>query len=457
MSAGKPRNNPPREADWRTLHLWQIQPVRDLLVLAGAFGLIYLGYMLSPVTVPMLLALALAYLFEPLVQRVTRRGWISRQGAAVAIIAAVGLIVVVPVSLGLGFAVLQGVRVVAGIGENTGTLIESVQGATEADRKAAFTKLPNKSWENISDGLNELRLQVERERRRRAEAAVAPPPDGESSIEAADQPKAASDMDVAIYEGLDILIKWVRNNAQTVAKEVGQRVIGGGAQALSAVVGFFGSVAVLAFTGCLTAFFFYFFSTGYGRVLSFWESLIPERKRGRVFDLLSQMDRVIAGFIRGRITICAILAVYMTLAYWLIGVPAPLILGPAVGLLFIVPFIHGLGIPIAMLLMWLEPGGGGWQREWWWILLAPVGVYVIAQLLDDYVLTPRIQGKATGMDAPAILFASIAGGVLAGIYGLLLAIPVAACIKILLHEVFWPRFKAWSEGKEQDLLPVGRE
>lgn len=456
MAAGKPKDNPPRDVDWRTLHLWQIQPVRDLLVLAGAFGLIWLGYMLSPVTVPILLALALAYLFEPLVQRVTRRGWISRQGAALAIIVGIGVVVVVPVSLGLGFAVLQGVRLVAKIGDNTGKLIESVQGATEADRKAAFDKLP-KGWEPISEGLNELRLQVERERRRRAEAAIAPPPADEQAKPAADEPEVATEMDVAIYEGLDIIIKWVRNNAQTVAKEVGQRVIGGGAQALSAVIGFFGSVAVLAFTGCLTAFFFYFFSTGYGRVLAFWESLIPERKRGRVFDLLNQMDRVIAGFIRGRITICAILAVYMTLAYWLIGVPAPLILGPAVGLLFIVPFVHGLGIPIAMLLMWLEPAAGGWQREWWWILLAPVGVYVIAQLLDDYVLTPRIQGKATGMDAPAILFASIAGGVLAGVYGLLLAIPVAACIKILLHEVFWPRFKAWSEGKEEDLLPVGRE
>ena len=53
-----------------------------------------------------------------------------------------------------------------------------------------------------------------------------------------------------------------------------------------------------------------------------------------------------------------------------------------------------------------------------------------------------------------ILFSSIAGGVLAGFYGLLLAIPVAACVKILLNEVFWPRFKKWAEGKEQDFLPI---
>ena len=83
-----------------------------------------------------------------------------------------------------------------------------------------------------------------------------------------------------------------------------------------------------------------------------------------------------------------------------------------------------------------------------------VGVWMLGQFMDDYVLTPRIQGKTTGMDTPTILFASLAGGVLAGVYGLLIAIPVAACIKILLKEVFWPRFKAWSEGRRRDFLPI---
>ena len=60
------------------------------------------------------------------------------------------------------------------------------------------------------------------------------------------------------------------------------------------------------------------------------------------------------------------------------------------------------------------------------------------------------------MDTPTILFASIAGGSLAGIYGLLVAIPAAACIKILLREVFWPRVRRWAEGKERDFLPLER-
>jgi predicted PurR-regulated permease PerM len=192
-------------------------------------------------------------------------------------------------------------------------------------------------------------------------------------------------------------------------------------------------------------------------VLAFWEGLIPEKRRGRAFDLLAQMDRVIAGFVRGRLTICGVMIVVHTVGYALIGVPAPLVIGPLVGVLTIVPYAAGaLGIPLAMLLLWIEPPTG-FRGEWWWILGSPLVVTGIVQLLDDYVLTPRIQGQATRMDTPTILFASIAGGVLAGFYGILLAIPVAACLKILLEAVFWPRFRAWSEGREADFLPLSKE
>src|SRR5688572_18932568 len=85
--------------DWRRLRLWHIQPVRDILVLAMIFGVLYLGYILRPITVPMLLALLLAYLFEPLVQRITRSRRFSRQGAALIIIASFFFIVIVPIGV----------------------------------------------------------------------------------------------------------------------------------------------------------------------------------------------------------------------------------------------------------------------------------------------------------------------------------------------------------------------
>src|SRR5262245_24303773 len=101
--------------DWRRVHLWQIQPVRDLLMVAAAVGVVWLGYRLSIVTVPMLLALLLAYLFEPLVRRLTRGGLFSRPAVAIGLIIAAFFVVVVPVTLGVGAAAVQGVRVARGV------------------------------------------------------------------------------------------------------------------------------------------------------------------------------------------------------------------------------------------------------------------------------------------------------------------------------------------------------
>ncbi len=473
------REPTPPESRWTTIRLWEIQWVRDLLVLAAIFGLFYLGYALRTVTVPMLLALLLAYLCEPLVVRLDRSKHISREGAVLTLIFGSLLLIVVPLVLAIGFATVQGVSYATILARNTSTLVTSIH-ANDASRQEAYNDLPSESWRRLSRELRELKEHAaERDAAdltRQSPSELAPPArfgPGTSgalanavldalALEQAHARQLASGTTQAAAPPsrrllmLDTALGWLQRNATAIASRAGQQALDGGAQAFSFFVGTIGRVGLITFSLFLTAFFFYYFSTGYASVLAFFSGLIPDKKRTRVLSLANQMDAVIAGFVRGRLTICAILAVFMTLAYWLIGVPTPLILGPLVGLLFLVPFVHVIGAPIAMLLMWLEPGGVPFDGVWWWIVASPIAVYLFAQLLDDYILTPTIAGKATNMDSPSILFASIAGGVLAGVYGLLVAIPVAACLKILIREVYWPRVRDWAKGKANDPLPLGQ-
>jgi predicted PurR-regulated permease PerM len=490
--------------------------VRDAMMIAGVIGLLYLGKVLSVVTVPMLLALLLAYLFEPLIRRAIVTRHVSRQGAALAIIVLAGLLILIPLVVGSVVGIAQTATLAGNIAQKSGDLLKSIdEQATESERLSARSRLQGSFWTWSSDNLNELREQIRDYRLHRdtvrsrthsgsdrpkspiTEPQPANPPrsptqneskavdpearanDGankdqedpavpepganppESTPEInTDDPHAlrdAYDMPAwkeQLYGVLDASIVWLRTNSSQVAQTLGKQAIGGGAQILQSAIGVLKSLGFVVFGAFLTAFFFYFFSTGWGRVLEFWEGLIPERRKGLVIDLLQKMDRVIAGFVRGRLTICFILSIYMTIAYALIGVPSAFVLGPIVGLLFIVPFAHVIGVPIAMLLMSLQPSEIAWQNEWWWIVFAPLGVYMGAQFFDDYILSPMIQGKATNMDTPTILFASLAGGALGGVYGLLLAIPVAACIKILAQEIFWPRFRDWAQGKKPDFLPI---
>lgn len=429
--------------EWWRLHLWQVQPVRDLLIIAGIVGLIYLGKVLSIVTVPLLLALALSYLFEPVVRRLLRIDGMKRTTAVAAIMGLVVAVIAVPATLGIAFAVAQGANTVDRIARG----VSAVQASLNEPENEEFQKTVRSlgpPWWSVREFLLE-------ESRDPGSEAVPPGDEGQPEEEAAptmDEPSAA-------YRLANLVLAWAQANSAALA----EKLYGTGRGAVGVALSTIASFGKLLFMLFLTAFFFYFLSTGYPKVVEFGRKLIPERHNEMIVDLLKKFDRVIAGFIRGRITIAAIQALVFTALFWIIGVPVPLIIGPVVAILSIVPYVALVGVPIAIVGLWLDPSGplpSSFTTSWIYILVAPVVVYFAGQALDDYVWTPAIQGKATDMDTPTILFASIAGGALLGMYGLLLAIPVAACLKILIREIFWPRFKAWSEGKEKDFLPFGR-
>ncbi|MBX3363820.1 MAG: AI-2E family transporter [Phycisphaeraceae bacterium] len=470
-----PEQKPP--TSWRDLHLWQIQPIRDVLVVLAIVLLLRLGYMLSLVTVPILLAILFAYLFEPIILRLTRIRRINRSIAAGGIIVAAAALIVVPVAIGIGFAVVQGVSYAQSLAKNVDLVIKSSE---EPENEELRQRLPNDSWIWVRDQVAEWRLReqeaerqreeelkrrasrrAEEERREPAPSDDSPSPPPTTDDEPADPTARADQLSpLAIFRSdstlagfSDMVLRWLRDNAEAISADAAKT----GATAFSAALNGVISIGKLLFMGFLTAFFFFFFSTGWGSVRQFWRNLIPEKRRERTLVLIGMMDRVVSGFVRGRLTIAAIQTVFFIVGYWLVGVPVPLILGPVVGLLSIVPYVGLLGIPITVIAMFLDPQPLFlWQEAWWWAVVGPIVVYQLGQFMDDYVLTPLIQGKSTDMDAPAILFASISGGILAGVYGLLLAIPVAACVKILLREVVWPRFHEWTQGRTSDPLPLGR-
>ncbi|MCC6284958.1 MAG: AI-2E family transporter [Phycisphaerales bacterium] len=460
-----PPQRPAGLRPWRELHLWQIQPLRDVLVIVIIVLLFRLGYTLRLVTVPILLALLLAYLFEPLVQRLTRIRRVNRSIAAGGIIIGAGLLVVVPIVVATVFAAGQGVRYAQFLSRNVDLVIASSQTPGETELRQ---QLPNDSWVWIRDQLADIREKerleaearaqrqredaLEREAREARERGEEPAAGDVPPAQPAAAPPASPQANPAPTSMSEVVLRWVRDNAE----RIGKRVLSSGTDALGIAFDVFKGFGLLVFTCFLTAFFFFFFSTGWGRVQRVWRDAIPERHRARTLELLSKMDRVVSGFVRGRLTISLIQCIIFSIGYWLVGVPMPLIIGPIVGILAIVPYVGLIGIPISVVAMWLDPQPlFGWQEAFWWSIAGPFIVYQVGQILDDYLLTPLIQGKATDMDTPAILFASISGGILAGVYGLLLAIPVAACLKIFLREVAIPRFREWTRGEASDPLPFG--
>ena len=408
--------------NWSRMHLWQMQPIRDVLLGLGIFALIIIGQKTSVVTVPLLLAILLAYLFEPVICWLMDKFGTSRRVSVISIMVILITCVVLPVMAGGAYAAGQLLTFTTDTISNVDRVNEALK---QQDADAARVQL---AGENDSDteSVPGAFLWVYDEIR-----------------------QSETDADSSMGRALDAAIDWIVTNQEQIAKTTASVSM----DLVNRIVGIIGAAFGLSFMVFVTAFFFFFTATEWVQLKQFGTKLLPDKNRDRIIDLLQKFDAVISGFIRGRITIAFIQGIVFSIGYFLIGVPGAFILGPVVAILSIVPYLALIGLPISVSLLALQ-GHEGFRGEWWWIVGAPAGIYFLGQALDDYVWTPMIQGKSTGMDTPTILFASLAGGALFGVFGLLIAIPIAACVKILIQEIFWPRFKEWAEGRADDPLPI---
>jgi len=157
--------------------------------------------------------------------------------------------------------------------------------------------------------------------------------------------------------------------------------------------------------------------------------LIPPYAREPLMNKLREIDQVLSAFIRGQLTIAAILAVLYSVGFLIIGIDLALVLGILSGILWIIPYLGTLFGLVAGSAMALAKFGDLMH------VLYIVGWIALVQLLEAYVLTPKIVGKAVGLNPVVYILALFIGANLLGFIGLLIAIPVTAVLMVLLRSV----------------------
>ena len=429
------RNNPDDGAAVQRLHLWQIQAVRDVLFVGAVLGLVWAGYALRAVTIPLLVALLLAYLFEPLIEKLCRHPKIKRPHAVAGVLAAGGISVLAVLAIVLPLIIQQTLNFVrdvregelrtkvaqlepyvpAAYSEQFGTVLDLLPGEAGSAPQDADGPL-DPALENSQESTDEQFAQLKEELRAELLAELGPATDDESNAD------------------------WLN-------------IARGSAQAIFKVIGAIVQLGLVAF---LIPFYFFFFSLWYPEVVKFGRQLIPQKNREHTFELAAKMDCVVAGFVRGRIVISLIMGVMLAIGWMICGVPYAIALGLIVGVFCAVPYLGVIGVPLAVGLLFFDTLGQPDKSDlWWlWVIVWPTVVFTIVQLIEGYVLTPMIAGKATNLDPVTIIVAVLAGGSVLGIYGMLLAIPIAACVKILCMEVLLPKIRAWTRGEAADPLPI---
>ncbi len=158
--------------------------------------------------------------------------------------------------------------------------------------------------------------------------------------------------------------------------------------------------------------------------------LFPPRMRPRLLAIARETDDVLAGFLRGQLSVMAALTGIYSLGLGIVGLDLALAIGLLAGLVSFVPylgFITGILVAgVAAILQFHEPIA----------LLKVAAVFGVGQLLESTVLTPYLVGGRIGLHPVAVIFAVLAGGQLFGFFGVLLALPLAAAIKVWMRHLY---------------------
>lgn len=208
----------------------------------------------------------------------------------------------------------------------------------------------------------------------------------------------------------------------------------------------FGVAAYVASCCVIVPILTFFFSWNLDDWLASGRELIPAPHRGEAVELLTKMDESIGGFIRGRLLAMVFLCVTLSVGWALVGVPYAVGLGVAAGLLGAAPLLSYFVWPIAVAVAYGEAVATEGGVDWMAVALWPSVVFHAIQLIENYVITPYVQSEAMEMSATTVLIVLFAGGLIGGVYGILLALPAAGCLKVLLVESVLPRWRAWAEG-----------
>ena len=217
----------------------------------------------------------------------------------------------------------------------------------------------------------------------------------------------------------DKIKDYLRNNATNGLKLVGsvfRSVITGG-------FAFFNLLSLLLITPVVT----FYMLRDWDKFIAKVDSLLPRSSKASIRQQAREIDRTLSGFIRGQFSVCVLLGTYYSLGLYFVGLELGVLVGFIAGLISFIPyvgsiigFVVSLGIAFA-------------QFDSLMPIIQVVIVFITGQFLEGNFLTPKLVGENVGLHPVWVMFALLAGGVLLGFLGLMIAVPVAAIIGVLIR------------------------
>lgn len=214
------------------------------------------------------------------------------------------------------------------------------------------------------------------------------------------------------------LLDWLSSRSSDLSSTV-WGALQSGLGALLALLGWLVLVPVALF----------FLLKDWAQILSKTLWLVPEKHRENVREASREVHITLQGYLQGQLRVMLALSVYYSLGLLIAGFSSWLSIGLISGLLVFIPYAgFALGVLLALVSGLLELG-------WMQTLIAVGIIYGLGQLLESFVLTPKLVGDRVGLHPLAVIFALVFFGALFGFFGILIAVPLAAVIVVLFRRL----------------------
>jgi len=174
------------------------------------------------------------------------------------------------------------------------------------------------------------------------------------------------------------------------------------------------------------ALYLFFLLLDYDYYTTAWINWLPRTQRNFFRRLSEDLGNNMRGYFRGQALVALSNCVMFTLGFWIIGLPMPLGMGLFVGLISFIPYVQVVGFAPAAVLALMEMSDTG--RSFWGLMALVLLVYIVVQVLQDTVFTPRIMGKIMGLSSAMVLLSLSIWSYMAGIIGLIIALPLTTII-----------------------------
>lgn len=227
-----------------------------------------------------------------------------------------------------------------------------------------------------------------------------------------------------------VVQQWLHDNRQAIEQVFKRKDVSDAIKSampkLFSMLGQTANVILSIVASLITLLYMFFILLDYEYLSSSWIKIFPKKVRPFWQSLMKDVERELNSYIRGQSLVALIMGILFCIGFTIIDFPMAIGLGILIGIMDLVPYLHTFAlIPTAFLAL-LKAADTG--QNFWVILASAVAVFCIVQVIIDMVVTPKVMGKAMGLNPAILLLALSVWGTLLGFIGLIIALPLTTIL-----------------------------